>query len=163
MEQLRQTQAVRPALIEQLGEQPGFAPFYARLARQRFQQGMSFASTNRLDEAIQEFSAAIQLDPQYAAADGNRGVAYIQQKKYNKALEDLKEAVKRDPDNPVALYNLTVVHTLQKNLDLALDTLDRALEKGFKNYDALRHDGDLTELRKHPEFRKLLERRGIFL
>jgi tetratricopeptide (TPR) repeat protein len=132
-------------------------------AKQRFQQGISFVSTGRVDEAIQEFSAAIELDPNYAPAYGNRGVAYAKQKKYNKAREDLTKATTLDPNDRIALYNLAVVHTLQKDLDLALDALDKALSKGFDNYDALRKDRDLTELRKHPEFRKILERHKIFL
>jgi tetratricopeptide (TPR) repeat protein len=124
---------------------------------------LSFVSTGRFDQAIEEFSAAIKLDPRSATAYGNRGVAFIQQKKYNKAREDLTEAIKLDPDDRIALYNLAVVHTLQKDLDLALDALDKALIKGFNNYDALRNDRDLMELRKHPEFRKILERHKIFL
>ncbi len=35
-EQFRQSQVVRLALIEQLGDGPGFAPFYARIPKQRF-------------------------------------------------------------------------------------------------------------------------------
>jgi Flp pilus assembly protein TadD len=133
-----------------------------RLATLAFQQGLTFASSGRIDESIQEFSAAIERDPTYAIAYANRGVAYLAQKKYNKALDDLKQAVALNPKDPLAFYNLAVLYTLRKDFDLAIDTLDQALTHGFNNYDALRHDPDLAGLRKQSEFRKLLDRHKIF-
>ena len=41
--------------------------------------------------------------------------------------------------------------------------IDQALGLGFKNYDALRSDEDLYELRRLPEWRKTLEKHGVFL
>jgi tetratricopeptide (TPR) repeat protein len=132
-------------------------------AKYHFQQGLTFASMGRVDEGIQEFTAAIGLDSNYAAAYGNRGVAYMMQKKYNKALEDLNNAVRFDATNRNALYNLAALHTLRQEFDLAIDALDQALKRGFDNYDALRRDADLEGLRRQPEFRKLLERHRISL
>ncbi len=132
-------------------------------AKQSFQQGLTFASIGRLEESIQEFSAAIDRDPQYAVAYANRGAAYIGQKKYNKALDDLKKAVELNPKDKNAFYNLAVLYTLRKEFDSGLDALDQALKQGFDNFDALRDDHDLDGLRKQPEFRKVLERNKIFL
>jgi hypothetical protein len=44
-----------------------------------------------------------------------------------------------------------------------MDALDRALGCGFNNYDALRFDKDLDNLRGEPEFRATLEKHKIFL
>ena len=132
-------------------------------AKYHFQQGLTFATVGRIDESIQEFTAAIALDPNYAAAYGNRGVAYMIQKKYNKALDDLNNAARFDPRDRNAFYNLAALHTLRQEFDLALDKLDQALERGFDNYDALRRDADLEGLRRQPEFRRLLERHKISL
>jgi Tfp pilus assembly protein PilF len=142
---------------------PVFPPSQEADAKLRFQQGMGFVTSGRINEAIQEFSEAIRLNPNYTVAYGNRAVAYIQQKKYNKAREDLTKTLSLAPSDRIALYNLAVVYTLQQDIDLALDALDKALKNGFDNYDALRNDSDLTELRKSPEFRKVLERHKIFL
>jgi tetratricopeptide (TPR) repeat protein len=132
-------------------------------AKYHFQQGLTFATMGRIDEGIREFSEAIDLDRNYAAAYGNRGVAYMIQKKYNKALGDLNEAVRIDPKDRNAFYNLAALRTLRQEFDLALDALDQALTRGFDNYDALRRDADLEGLRRQPEFRKLLERHKISL
>ncbi len=139
-------------------EAPGAPPAEARY---RFQQGLALAANGRIDESIREFSDAINLAPNYAAAYGNRGVAYMMQKKYNKAHEDLIKAIALDPADKTAFYNLAAVHALRQEWDLSLDRLDQALKLGFDDYDVLRRDPDLDAVRKLPEFRKVLERHKI--
>jgi len=116
-----------------------------------------------LENAIKEFSLAIEKNPNYAEAYSNRAVAYMLQEKFNKAEEDLLKAKQLNPDNPNIRYNLVCLYSLTGKLDLALDELDAALEKGFNDYDALRKDPDLNNLRKHPEFRKILEKHKVFI
>ncbi|QLP99803.1 MAG: hypothetical protein HZY78_05835 [Burkholderiaceae bacterium] len=60
-------------------------------------------------------------------------------------------------------YNFASLHSLRGNVDLALDEIDAALSKGFTDYDALRDDPDLANLRRHPEFRKILEKHKVFI
>ena len=116
-----------------------------------------------IDNAIKEFSLAIQKDPNYADAYSNRAVAYMQQKKFNKAQEDLKTAKELAPDNPSVRYNYACLYSLKGDVDLALDEIDAALTQGFNDYDALRRDSDLNNVRKHPEFRKILEKHKVFI
>jgi tetratricopeptide (TPR) repeat protein len=116
-----------------------------------------------LENAIREFSLAIEKNPNYAEAYSNRAVAYMLQKKFNKAEEDLLKAKQLNPDSPTIRYNFVCLYSLTGKLDLALDELDAALEKGFNDYEALRKDPDLNNLRKHPEFRKILEKHRVFI
>ena len=132
-------------------------------AEQHFNQGLTFASMKDYDNAIVEFGKAIEVDSRYAAAYANRGVAYIQQHKLNKALDDLKQAEGLNPQDKMIQYNLTALFSLQGQRDRALDTLDKALQLGFNDYDALRRDPDLNNLRSDPEFRKVLEKHKVFL
>jgi PKD repeat protein len=130
-------------------------------ARHHFQQGGLFVGLGRMEEAIKEFSAAVDTDPTYAPAYANRGAAYITQKKYNKALDDLTKAVSIAPEDKNTHYNLAVLYTLQKQFDRAIDTLETAIRLGFRDSRTLRSDPDLAELRKQPEFRKLIEKHEI--
>lgn len=146
-------------------------------AKQHLQQGMTYAAlaqgnpktaSENYENASMEFSRAIELYPGYAEAYSNRGVAYMQQKKFNKALEDLKKAAELKPEDPIIHYNLAALYSLQNQLDLALEELDKALKYGFNNYDALKPSGpnsdpDLKNLRKHEEFRKVLEKHKVFI
>lgn len=132
-------------------------------AKLSLQQGMNYLRSHDYDNAIKEFTVAIQKYPGYDVAYSNRAVAYMQQHKFNKALDDLKKAEEINPNNPTVHYNFVALYSLQKQLDRALDSLDRALELGFNNYDALRTDTDLNNVRKHPEFRKILEKHKVFI
>jgi tetratricopeptide (TPR) repeat protein len=143
--------------------------------KSHIKQGLSYVSVAKnanshgifnenIENAINEFSNAINKDPNYAEAYSNRGVAYMMQKKYNKALDDLKKAKELKPDSANIRYNLASCYSLMGSVDYGLDELDAALEKGFNNYDSLRKDSDITNLRKHhKEFRTILEKHKVFI
>ena len=129
---------------------------------QHIGQGMTYASMKDYDNAIREFSLAIELAPNHAVPYANRAVAYMQQRKFNKALDDLQKAAALDPRDKMVHYNLAALYAVQGQKDRALDSLDRALRLGFDQYDALRNDPDLDILRGDPEFRRVLERNKVF-
>lgn len=116
-----------------------------------------------IENALREFDLAVKKDPGYAEAYSNRAAAYMLQQKFNKAEEDLRKARELNPDSPSVRYNYASLHSLRGNVDLALDEIDAALSKGFTDYDALRDDPDLANLRRHPEFRKILEKHKVFI
>ncbi|OPY66239.1 MAG: Tetratricopeptide repeat protein [Syntrophorhabdaceae bacterium PtaU1.Bin034] len=137
-------------------------------------QGMSYVSVAKssgspaafnenIGNAINEFSNAINKDAGYAEAYSNRAVAYMLQKKYNKALDDLKKAKELKPESASIRYNLASVHSLMGDVDYGLDELDEALAKGFNDYDSLRRDPDINNLRKHKEYQKILEKYKVFI
>jgi tetratricopeptide (TPR) repeat protein len=141
---------------------------------QHLKQGMAYVSTAKnagspaifnenINNAINEFSNAIKKDPTYATAYSNRAVAYMMQKKYNLALDDLKKAKELKPNDPAIRYNLASCHSLMGNVDLGFVELDAALANGFNDYDSLRKDPDIANLRKNPDWRKTLEKYKVFL
>jgi len=132
-------------------------------AKLNFQQGMTYSERQNYNNAIKEFTLAIEKYPNYAVAYSNRAGAYIRQKKYNIALEDLNRAVQIEQNNPEIYYNLMALHSIEKRIDLALYALDKCLKYGFNNYDALRKDSDLANLRKNTEYWETLEKHKIFL
>jgi tetratricopeptide (TPR) repeat protein len=142
--------------------------------KSHLKQGMSYVSVAKnansagifnenIENAINEFSNAAKKDPGYAEAYSNRGVAYMMQKKYNKALDDLKKAKELKPESSSIRYNLASVHSLMGNVDYGLDELDASLSRGFSNYDVLRKDPDIAGLRKHKDYRKILEKHKVFI
>lgn len=141
---------------------------------QHLKQGMAYVSTAKnagspaifnenINNAINEFSNAIKKDPSYATAYSNRAVAYMMQKKYNLALDDLKKAKELKPNDPAIRYNLASCHSLMGNVDLGFVELDAALANGFNDYDSLRKDPDIANLRKNPDWRKTLEKYKVFI
>jgi tetratricopeptide (TPR) repeat protein len=154
---------------------PAAAPGQPSLeVTQHLKQGMAYVSTAKnagspavfnenIENAIAEFSNAIKKDPTYATAYSNRAVAYMMQKKYNLALADLNKAKELKPNDPAIRYNLASCHSLMGNTDLGFVELDAALANGFNDYDSLRKDPDIANLRKSKDWRKTLEKYKIFI
>lgn len=143
-------------------------------AKANLKQGMSYISiaknatskgirNENIENAIAEFTNAMNKDPNYAEAYSGRAGAYMLQGKNNKALDDLKKAKEIKPDSSSIRYNLACVHSLMGNTDYGLDELDAALSKGFNDYDSLRKDPDINNLRKSKEFKKILEKHKVFI
>ena len=142
---------------------PAAASVDSSRAEQHVQQGMTYIKMKDYDNAIIEFSRAIDLMPNFAVAYADRGIAYMQQRKLNKAMDDLQKAAGLAPGDKSIHYNLTALYCLQGAKDRAFDSLDKAMELGFNNYDALRTDPDLDGIREDPEFRKILEKYKVFI
>ncbi len=130
--------------------------------KDHLQQCILFANQGDFNNAINECKMSISISPSVDAYT-NLGAAYMQLGKYNLAMSALKKGEAINPVHAVNLYNITALHSLMNNLDLGLEYLDKALTHGFKNYDAIRFDADLKNLRAEPEFRTTLEKHKVFI
>ena len=132
-----------------------------------FESGKQYAQSGLYDQAIVKFQEAVGKDPKLALAYMNMGVCYIQKGPdyYPVARRKLEQASRLESGkvDPLVWYNLTVIYTLTGAFDRAFSALDRTLAYGFDQYDALRSDEDLYELRRKDEFRKILEKHRVFL
>lgn len=70
-----------------------------------FDRGFAAAEAGDLQEAIQEYTEAISLDPNYAYAYNNRGNRYADLGQYEEAIADLNTAIKLDPHDAAGYYN----------------------------------------------------------
>lgn len=67
-------------------------------ATQLKKQGNEALAQNKLDEAIQLYTEAIDLDPENHILYSNRSAAYAKAKKYDSALTDAEKTVELKPD-----------------------------------------------------------------
>ena len=65
-------------------------------------------------EAITEFTTAIQLDPLYVDAYLARGIAYYRMLNYEESIKDYNTVIDLDPDNPKVYLNLGNTHRMQR-------------------------------------------------
>jgi tetratricopeptide (TPR) repeat protein len=73
-------------------------------AAQLVQQGDALIKQGNYDEAIEEYTAAIELDPDLATAYLGRGQAYFPQGRSLMAVSDYSRAIELDPDYTAAYY-----------------------------------------------------------
>ena len=97
----------------ELGSLKSFAPKPAydrgteRQAESYFQQGLALEETGApIEEAIQSYKKAVELNPAAAGALVNLGTIYYRQRNYSEAERHYQQAIEVDTNYPLAHYNL---------------------------------------------------------
>lgn len=153
----RKKEEPKPALTEAAA--PSATPVPPEVVRNR--KGMDLMRTQAFDEAIREFTLAIEQHPNFEASYSNRAAAFIAQKKFDKAMDDLNKALLINPNHPVVHYNFAALYSLQNQTDRSLASLDKALELGFNDFAFLQQDPDLDNVRRGKEFRNILKKHKV--
>jgi tetratricopeptide (TPR) repeat protein len=95
-----------------------------------------YTSKKDFDKAIENYTAALNLNPKYSTAYFNRGLALKSKRQNEKALQDFDEAARLDPSYPEVFYNRALVWYDKKDLDRALDDYSEAIRLNSKHAKA---------------------------
>ena len=90
-------------------------------------RGMLYGLNNRHQKAIDDFSAAIGLDPQMQCAYYNRGAARMEIKDYDGAISDLAVSLRMNPKDALSSMQLGEACLGKGNIEMALHYLNRAI------------------------------------
>jgi len=105
---------------EALKVEPDFVVFYTR--------GYAYAELKEFERAIEDFSKAIELDPNDAEAYYNRGLAYAKLGKYEQAIKDYDKAIELNPALADAYYNRGVAYVKLNKHEQAIEDFSKAIE-----------------------------------
>ena len=91
-------------------------------------RGNVYSAQKKYEEALADYSRAIELNPETAGYYNRRGNVYYTLEKYEEALADINRAIELNPE--VALYytNRGTVYYAQKKYEEALVDYSRAIE-----------------------------------
>jgi tetratricopeptide (TPR) repeat protein len=89
-------------------------------------RGFSYHGKGEFARAIQDYSRAIKLMPDYADAYSNRGADYNNLGRYDLAIRDLSEAIKLEPREAVNFKNRSFSHAKRGDYRHALADLEHA-------------------------------------
>lgn len=89
-------------------------------------QGDAFFTAGDYTRAIQNYTCAIEIQPDFAPAYVNRGYAYMHQGNDDQALGDYNRALELDERFVAGYINRGILYTRQGNFGLALLDLDVA-------------------------------------
>jgi Flp pilus assembly protein TadD len=107
----------------------GNAIAHVNLGNFLFQKG-------RVDEAITQYQAALQIRPDYAAAHNNLGNALRQEGRLDEAMVHFQKALEINPNYAKAHYNLGVALAQKGLVDQATVQFRKALESQPDNAEA---------------------------
>jgi len=107
---------------------PGCGGATEDTAEWHFDEGNKLVEKGRYDEAIEECTKAIALDPNLVKAYCWRAVAYYQKAQYDSALADYNEAIELDPNLAEAYINRAAVYCAKMQCDLAIADCNKVIE-----------------------------------
>jgi len=90
--------------------------------------GAHYVSAGRIDNAVEQFKAAIAVAPTHAVAHYNLAVIAVTRGRLAEAADGFRRALASRPEYPEALSNLGVVLRREGRLDEAVANFRRALE-----------------------------------
>lgn len=90
-------------------------------------RGWSLTKLDRDPEAIRDFSAALEIDPNLGFARLDRGLAYHRQGKYDEALADYDRAIAADPNLVDAYRNRALIFAQRGRLPAAIADMKEAV------------------------------------
>jgi tetratricopeptide (TPR) repeat protein len=107
--------------------------------------------------AAKYYKKAAGNNPKLIPALQNLAVRYSQEGNDRAALDILKEIVAIDPGRADTYYNIACIYARQKKTDDSVLLLGKAVEKGFNNWNLLRTDPDLDNIRDTKYYRDVLK------
>jgi tetratricopeptide (TPR) repeat protein len=106
---------------------------------------------------IKFYESILRRDPSYTDVVEILGGLYTKVGRVSDGLKMDRKLVRLLPDNATAHYNLACSLALSKRRSDALRSLKRAVDLGYDDAEWMTQDPDLDDLKKLPEFSKLLD------
>jgi tetratricopeptide (TPR) repeat protein len=104
-------------------------------AKAYFNRGLAYDDKGQYDQAISDYSKAIEINSGIAEAYINRGNAYSKKSQYDKAISDYSKAIEINPKYADAYINRGIAHNSLGNYNSACDDWLKACKLG--NCDGL--------------------------
>src|SRR5205823_940063 len=98
-------------------------------------KGNELAQAAKYDEAIVEFTKAIELAPTNPVVYDRRGFAYYNLRKYDEAIKDYTASIEKKPDNPLTFNRRADSYYAMGNYAPALADLEAALKLKPDDFD----------------------------
>ncbi len=140
--------------------------------------GVALGDKGRLDEAIENYHKALQIDPNNFEAHYNLGNALADQSRFDEAIQNYHKALQSNPNSFQALNNLGNALFHQNRFDEAIENYRKAIQLNPNFSDALnnlgvalaakgRFDEAIENCRKaiqiNPNFSDALDNLGVAL
>jgi tetratricopeptide (TPR) repeat protein len=145
-------------------------------AEEYFERGVAKSRQSDYNEAIEDYTQAIALNPQFAEAYFRRGNAYLNRNEEKKALRDYKQALRLAPDDRLTNSIQSQVYRLSKDYDRALAEAEQGVQRnpeydeayfmrGLVRIELRDYDGAISDnteaIRLNPQYVMAYNNRGV--
>ena len=142
----------------------------------RINLGNALAHSGKSEEAIFQYETVIQKKQNAGLAAKNRdtvlaalppeerinvlfktAVRFAGEKNYVVAVNLFRNILAITPDNPIIYYNISCLYAIQGQKAEAVDWLRRAVENGYDNWEKLKTDSDLDNIKDTPYLQEMIK------
>ncbi len=106
-----------------------------------YDRGLTHQNNNNLDEAMQLYEMALELNPDFSNAYNNIGVIYDIKADYENAMRYYDLAIEKDPNSYIGWYNRGYTFLKQDELDQGLTAIDKSISLNPNYPNAYYHRG----------------------
>jgi tetratricopeptide (TPR) repeat protein len=110
-----------------------------------------------LENRIASLEKKLAGNPRDGKSLHDIAVAYSVKGDLDFSLKYLNRLVEIQPDNPDNYYNIACVYAKKNKVGESVSWMEKAIKKGFKNYDLIRKDPDLENIRNTAFIRDILK------
>lgn len=132
----------------------------ASLIGAHYHLGRALLLQERYDEAIEAFTQARNLDPEFETADYGIAQVLNAQGRHREALDRIA-TLSDIASSPVVKIQAAFAHEALGERELALRALEQACASGYEDVAALQELPELEKLRQDPRYTELLTRYGL--
>jgi tetratricopeptide (TPR) repeat protein len=120
--------------------------------------GNLYKAEGKFDDAADAYQKALHIQPGHTDAINNLATVYLMKGNHDKALPLYMKMIDLEPDNFVAYYNLACMYAIQNKVDESINWLKQSVKNGFSDWDVLKNDKDLDNIKDTSYFKSLLAR-----
>jgi tetratricopeptide (TPR) repeat protein len=120
-----------------------------------YKLGNMYRAHGKLDEAMEHYRKALAFQPGFTDAMNKLALVHVTKGEYNSALPLYMRMIELQPDSFIAYYNMACMYAKQNMVDKSVGWLKQAVSRGFKDWDFLKKDKDLVNIRSSSYFREL--------
>jgi tetratricopeptide (TPR) repeat protein len=122
-----------------------------------FQLGNLYFQNGDLNQAKQQYEKALQLNPKFVPALNNLALVSAADKAYDSALKTFLEVLNYYPDDAQTHYNVACMYSRLNQLDKSIEWLKKAIDKGFTDWESIKTDEDLDNVRDSTAYQEFIK------
>jgi tetratricopeptide (TPR) repeat protein len=119
--------------------------------------GSLYKSKGDLDKAVLHYRKALSIEPKLNDALIQLGVTYAMKGEYERGLSFLKRSIAYYPDHAEAYFFVASIYARQKKNEQSIHWLRQAIRKGYDNWERIKTDSNLENIRHTSEFKLLIK------
>ena len=117
-----------------------------------YNEGNKLLASKKWKEAITNYQMALKHDEKLLEVYINLSVAQFRVEDFDQAFLTLQKLKNFQPQNPSLFYNLACYYSLTKQPEFGIVAIQKAVQLGFRNFQTLKTDPDLENLRNNQTY-----------